>query len=107
VSVTVSRCCEACGASLEGRRRQTRTCSAACRTRVWRRSRNCHARSVEGAPSRIADLRRAWFRLTFEEREEKRQEIDCLARERLESRDPEQTARDRALFDDDPGRANA
>jgi hypothetical protein len=97
--VTLSRrFCDGCGAPLDHRRRQARTCSSACRKRVSR-FRKCDTPRRE-----IADLRREWFGLTFEEREEKRQEIDRRRREQIESREPEQATRDRTLFANDPGR---
>jgi hypothetical protein len=71
--VTVSRRCEGCGASLEGRRRQTRTCGDRCRQRVSR---------AAGYPGNHAPLQ-----LTFELRRWLRGEIDRRRREQVAARE--------------------
>jgi len=91
MSVTVSRRCEGCGSPLDGRRRQTRTCSNACRNRVWRRRGNRHAIAGTNVERVLLDAAsRAWLRA----------EVDRRRREQLAS----QVDVDRALFANDPGR---
>jgi predicted nucleic acid-binding Zn ribbon protein len=73
--VTVSqKFCAACGGSLEGRRRQTKTCSDACRQTLHRsRTRETVTPApTAGLASLTAELRR-WLRA----------EIDRRTRERL------------------------
>jgi hypothetical protein len=81
-SVTVSRRCEGCGSSLDDRRSQAKTCSSACRQRVYRARR---ARRV-GIP--------AGTELTAELRVRLRVEIDRRRREEI----ARQQQHDRALF---------
>ena len=71
------------------------TCSSACRKRVSRRK--CDTpQQQNGNGASVA--------LDFETRQWLRGEVDRLRREQIESRNPLQTARDLALFADDPGR---
>jgi hypothetical protein len=85
--VTVSRQCEGCGAPLEGRRRQTRTCSNRCRQRALRLPR---ARARRQAYELRRAKRRQVVELTPELRAWLRAEIDHRRRlelERLRDRD--------------------
>jgi hypothetical protein len=94
--VTLSRLCEGCGAPLDDRRPQARTCSSACRKRVSRLQKCDTPRRQNGNGGRV--------HLDAALREWLRAEVDRRRRERIESREPEQAARDRALFANDPGR---
>ena len=52
------RVCEACGSSLEGRRRQARFCSADCRRAAWRsREAEKASRTVSPDAERLPDGR--------------------------------------------------
>lgn len=86
--------CAACGALLTGRRRQTRTCSAACRQPLFRmcsRKRVTVSPSVETQPPR----------LSFELRQALRAEIDRRHRAALAEADRDEAKRLLAMFADE------
>jgi predicted nucleic acid-binding Zn ribbon protein len=87
INVTVSRrACEGCGASLEGRRRQTRTCSDRCRQNVSRK-RRARQGGLDEPRAGLTNEQRLWL---------KRE----VVRRRLEQVEG-QRERDRLLFADE------
>jgi hypothetical protein len=107
VSVTS---CSVCGGPLEGKYANALTCSSRCRQKAYRlrvkgeAPRRCNGQ--QAAPTPIEELRRLWYALTPEERQEKRKEIAVKARKRAEAGLIARPA-DRELFRDDPGRIAA
>lgn len=78
--VTVSRRCEGCGASLDGRRPQTRTCDDKCRQRASRKRRRSQL------PQALSFELRAWLRAEIDKR--RREQLAALKREeRREARE--------------------
>jgi hypothetical protein len=72
--VTVSRSCQGCGASLDGRRSQTRTCSDACRKRISRSS----SSRLEEQPLLTAE-QRLWLKGEIDRR--RRAQVAAFERE--------------------------
>jgi hypothetical protein len=86
-TVTVSPArCEACGAPLFGRRRQTRTCNSACRQRAYRRR---HSETVTRPPRPVFSARE-WALLR-----------DRVARAKVAREEREQAAADALLRAED------
>jgi hypothetical protein len=102
--------CSVCGGPLEGKYSNALTCSSRCRQKRYRllskaeTSRRCNTQ--QAAPTPIEELRRQWYRLTPEQRNEKRKAIAAAALARAEAGLTVQAA-DRALFADDPGQVAA
>jgi predicted nucleic acid-binding Zn ribbon protein len=87
VTVSVSRTCEGCGASLEGRRRQTRTCSDRCRQSISRKRRTRRNGLEELHAAGLTHEQRVWLK----------REVVRLRLEQAER----QRERDRLLFADE------
>ena len=91
--------CSVCGAPLEGKYANALTCSSRCRQKAYRlRAKGEVSRRCNGS----AEL--TTFPLDAELRRGLRLLVDQGRRERIATRDPKQTAADRALFANDPGR---
>jgi hypothetical protein len=106
--VTKLAVCDECGATFEqpptGRPR--RYCpDRPCRQRAYRKRCGGSVTKLR-APTPIEELRRQWYALSPEERDEKRKTIAAAARNRAATGLTVQAA-DRALFADDPGRMAA